>query len=462
MELYTSKLNANQTFKNYKALCECLNEPVKNGCAKKAQLKEWERYFSFEKNGQKITITEIFDTPKGKVDNRINNGGYNTKNIQPMMDYIMSTLTNEHLNEYMTISYWSAKVLELVNTNVTDIIYDSEKEIERFCIDNEIEDIEFFKLYLRTVKFVIKKFITSTFNTLAKRGYIVLNNGYKFAYNENGSDRRHFVSTDLVNGLIETVEQELCAYLMTITEEEKDEDIRRFSKFKNRQIKGRQLLFFLQQEENKELYQTYLKLRNDNLNASEDFKEALNSEICYQLDSEELFIDGENVIVSAYYPAYKIAKKDDYEITNTDKDNLKQEIFNIIKKLAERQMGYIKRYDSECCEYTHPYTDFDSLDKMRKINNILLKGVIQVDSIDEIIEKHIEDGGNWFDDIVTYEFDGEYLDNIKKANKAKSRIKNRTKTDKPKVDVRIDYDEDYDFCGVAVYSAVSERVSSLW
>lgn len=462
MELYTSKLNTNQTFKNYKALCECLNEPVKNGCAKKAQLKEWERYFSFEKNGQKITITEIFATPKGKVDNRINNGGYNTKNVQPMMDYIMSTLTNEYLNEYMTISNWSAKVLELVNTNVTDIIYDSEEEIERFCVDNEIEDVEFFKLYLRTVKFVIKKFITSTFNTLAKRGYIVLNNGYKFAYNENGSDRRHFVSTDLVNGLIETVEQELCAYFMTITEEEKDEDIRRFSKFKNRQIKGRQLLFFLQQEENKELYQTYLKLRNDNLNASEDFKEALNSEIYHQLDSEKLFIDGENVIVSAYYPAYEIAKKNDYEITNTDKDNLKQEIFNIIKKLAERQMGYIKRYDSECCEYIHPYTDFDSLDKMRKINNILLKGVIQVDSIDEIIEKHIEDGGNWFDDIVTYEFDSEYLDNIKKANKAKSRIKNRTKTDKPKVDVRIDYDEDYDFCGVAVYSAVSERVSSLW
>lgn len=460
MELYTKQLTPNQVFKNYKELCTFLHEEVKGGCAKKAQLKDWENYFTYSKDGNKFIITEIFETPKEKVERR--GGSHNTKNVQPMMDYIMSTLTNEHLNEYMTISNWSAKVLELVNTNVTDIIYDSEEEIEKFCVDNEIEDVGFFKLYLRTVKFVIKKFITSTFNTLAKRGHIVLNNGYKFAYNENGSDRRHFVSTDLVNGLIETVEQELCAYFMTITEEEKDEDIRRFSKFKDRQIKGRQLLFFLQQEENKELYQTYLKVRNDNLNASEDFKEALNSEICYQLDSEELFIDGENVIVSAYYPAYEIAKKNDYEITNTDKDNLKQEIFNIIKKLAERQMGYIKRYDSECCEYTHPYTDFDSLDKMRKINNILLKGVIQVDSIDEIIEKHIEDGGNWFDDIVTYEFDSEHFDNIKKANKTKSRIKNRTKTDKPKVDVRIDYDEDYDFCGVAVYSAVSERVSSLW
>lgn len=457
--LNTNELYINQTFKNYKFLCEFLGQPVKVGKGKQLQWKEWERYFSYRKEGQKIIITDVFETPKEKIDHR---GGNNTKNVQPMMDYIMSTLTNEHLNEYMTISNWSAKVLELVNTNVTDIIYDSEEEIEKFCVDNEIEDVGFFKLYLRTVKFVIKKFITSTFNTLAKRGHIVLNNGYKFAYNENGSDRRHFVSTDLVNGLIETVEQELCAYFMTITEEEKDEDIRRFSKFKDRQIKGRQLLFFLQQEENKELYQTYLKVRNDNLNASEDFKESLNSEICYQLDSEELFIDGENVIVSAYYPAYEIAKKNDYEITNTDKDNLKQEIFNIIKKLAERQMGYIKRYDSECCEYTHPYTDFDSLDKMRKINNILLKGVIQVDSIDEIIEKHIEDGGNWFDDIVTYEFDSEHFDNIKKANKAKSRIKNRTKADKPKVDVRIDYDEDYDFCGVAVYSAVSERVSSLW
>ena len=64
MELYTSKLNANQTFKNYKELCAFLGEEPKKANSKKAQLKEWERYFSFDKVGQKIIITEVFSTPQ--------------------------------------------------------------------------------------------------------------------------------------------------------------------------------------------------------------------------------------------------------------------------------------------------------------------------------------------------------------------------------------------------------------
>ena len=63
------------TYKNYKVVCEVLDEPFKkSGHSRDSQLKEWSRYFNFIKQGHKITVTEIYDTVKPKVDGRVNNG----------------------------------------------------------------------------------------------------------------------------------------------------------------------------------------------------------------------------------------------------------------------------------------------------------------------------------------------------------------------------------------------------
>ena len=99
MKLYTSMLNANDVFKNYRNLCEYLKEQIKTGKSKQLQLKEWERYFSFKKEGQKIIITEVFEEPKEKI---VKTGG-NIKNVRPMMDYIMSTFNTDYLNKYYLI-----------------------------------------------------------------------------------------------------------------------------------------------------------------------------------------------------------------------------------------------------------------------------------------------------------------------------------------------------------------------
>lgn len=61
--LDTSCLRPHSIVKNYKVMCELLGEQVTTGNAKKAQLKEWERYFSFERQGQKFLIGEIYDIP---------------------------------------------------------------------------------------------------------------------------------------------------------------------------------------------------------------------------------------------------------------------------------------------------------------------------------------------------------------------------------------------------------------
>lgn len=56
--------------KNYKEMCSLLDEPIKGGDSKKSQLKEWDRYFEYHKDGNKFIIDEIYSECKVKDDNR--------------------------------------------------------------------------------------------------------------------------------------------------------------------------------------------------------------------------------------------------------------------------------------------------------------------------------------------------------------------------------------------------------
>lgn len=69
-ELDTSTLAIGMIIKNYKELCMILNEEIKTGKAKQLQLKNWKRYFDWEKDGQKFIIVDIYDTPLPKEDLR--------------------------------------------------------------------------------------------------------------------------------------------------------------------------------------------------------------------------------------------------------------------------------------------------------------------------------------------------------------------------------------------------------
>lgn len=56
--------------KNYKELCELLEVTPLEGNSKKAQIKDWERYFSFIRDKRAYIITKIFDVPKTSEDKR--------------------------------------------------------------------------------------------------------------------------------------------------------------------------------------------------------------------------------------------------------------------------------------------------------------------------------------------------------------------------------------------------------
>ena len=72
-------LHEGQIIKNYKSLCELLEveaKPSSNTNGRKAQHKEFDRYFSCNKQGHKYIITKIYENPKERIDNRMN--GNNT------------------------------------------------------------------------------------------------------------------------------------------------------------------------------------------------------------------------------------------------------------------------------------------------------------------------------------------------------------------------------------------------
>ena len=113
-------LKVGQIVKNYKELCEILNvEARKSGSnSHKAQLKDFNRYFEFEKQGHKYIIKNIYDKPKDKIDNRSNNiGGNNTVFADDIEKLILNILASSK-DDTVTIARGQLyKALSMCNEN---------------------------------------------------------------------------------------------------------------------------------------------------------------------------------------------------------------------------------------------------------------------------------------------------------------------------------------------------------
>lgn len=89
-------INMNNVFegmmvKNYRAMCELLGQDIRTGKSKQYQLKTWERYFDYYKDGQKFIITEIYDEPFPSVDGRSRRDGVYSQYIEVLlMRYLTS------------------------------------------------------------------------------------------------------------------------------------------------------------------------------------------------------------------------------------------------------------------------------------------------------------------------------------------------------------------------------------
>lgn len=118
----TNNLELGMVVKNYKEMCRILNEQVCEGNSKKAQLKEWARYFLWEKKGQKFIILDIYDEPLPKEDGRANRNIYATY-IEVILVKILAKQKNSKDPFYFTTNQmW--KLLGMINNNYKNISLD--------------------------------------------------------------------------------------------------------------------------------------------------------------------------------------------------------------------------------------------------------------------------------------------------------------------------------------------------
>ena len=152
--------------KNYKAMCELLNESVKAGNSKKTQLKEWERYFNYSKQGNKFIITDIYDVPAERIDLRNNRR-------TPYIDYIENLLISllVHKKKLFLSRNAILKSLEMINDNYTYVKYNPHKHIHEL-INIDKEEI---KDFYNTTDDLLKRNIESALDGLERKRLISWN-----------------------------------------------------------------------------------------------------------------------------------------------------------------------------------------------------------------------------------------------------------------------------------------------
>ncbi len=140
----TTGLELGMVVKNYKEMCKILIEEVCEGNSKKAQLKEWARYFLWEKKGQKFIILDIYDEPIPKDDGRKNKNIY-VQYIEVILMKILSKQKNYKDPFYITTNQlW--RLLGMINNNYKNISLDT---LNDMITDYEVTQFDMKKFYQR-------------------------------------------------------------------------------------------------------------------------------------------------------------------------------------------------------------------------------------------------------------------------------------------------------------------------
>lgn len=182
-EKVRNNLHAGEIYKNYKELCSVLGENIKNGASKRSQIKEWERYFSYEKKGQKMSITEIYDIPRPKEDDR------STANAiyVPYIQKLILDLLNEQKDNILLIQKWNLmEKLGLINSNFYNKITETSIVKSNDDIDNEL-----IREYRSFASSIIGENLNTALESLSKRFIVSYENEviiYKKKYFEETED----------------------------------------------------------------------------------------------------------------------------------------------------------------------------------------------------------------------------------------------------------------------------------
>ena len=259
-----NNVNVGQEFKNYKELCAYLGEQEKGGKSKDLQIKDWERYFSFEKQGHKFIITDVYDIPKEKVRKQRkvedkprkkykteNYTSNNIKNIKPMIELLSELLGSCEYNEvFNSYTSWYCDVLSLFDRKTSDSIYESARSLEHTCQKYGISNVNLYKDYISTTKSLLNDMLLKSLKHMEKKELIKYDVCYQFGYKlgVRTSVTGKFV-TECLNDTIQENETTVC-------------DAMNEEYLLSEKMKGRQLLFMIYNKENLTNQFTEMKLQS--------------------------------------------------------------------------------------------------------------------------------------------------------------------------------------------------------
>lgn len=156
---------------------------------------------------------------------RENNGGaHNTKNIQPMIDYLQVKFDLD--DNWYSFTDWYCEKLELMHKGICNAVYHPD-EIDAVCEEYNISDGKLFCEYVSAAKSELKSMFLKALAYLDKKNKITYQDQYKFTY-QLGKRTRGNVITDVLNERIEENETIVC--------NDMNEDYKLSKKMKGRQL----------------------------------------------------------------------------------------------------------------------------------------------------------------------------------------------------------------------------------
>jgi len=204
------KLYVGLTFKNYKEFCIAMGIPVKTSTnSRKAQFKELERYCTYIKQGQKITITEIFAQPLDKIDHRkdIDKEGNNSKYVEHVKVLLLHKLSKAEGHKYTILKNRLFESLGMVNPQYLD------KELFiKYLLkkDNRFTKFDINHLYLRAND-RLTRILFDSLNSLKRRFLLDYNELPMIVRIDKEGNESHTIATDEEKALLVSIKYNVLA-----------------------------------------------------------------------------------------------------------------------------------------------------------------------------------------------------------------------------------------------------------
>lgn len=175
-----------KTYKNYKELCVVLDEGLKAGKSRSLQIKRWEKYFKYIKQGQKFIIEEIYTEPLTKE-----NAGNNNKYIFDIQDILTDYIYKNRNPESGKVMLSFSKLINILGlVNDTYTIANCRKKELSDILNIELRAVYFFYNNTRSE---FKRIIERALKNLENRSVIHCNKIYMIAEKVKTDDGDYYV-----------------------------------------------------------------------------------------------------------------------------------------------------------------------------------------------------------------------------------------------------------------------------